>query len=51
MWKNNTEMFPPKTVLIVTKKTSPHRVSVVGVLFWVPKPDKAPPVHASNGEF
>ena len=28
--------FPPKTVLIVTKKTSPHRVSVVGVLFWVP---------------
>jgi hypothetical protein len=36
LWENNAKAFPPKTVLIVPKKTSPHRVSVVGVLFWVP---------------
>lgn len=36
LWENKVKMFPPKTVLIVPNKTSPHRVSVVGVLFWVP---------------
>ena len=36
LWDNKVKTFPPKTVLIVPNKTSPHRVSVVGVLFWVP---------------
>ena len=36
LWDNKLKTFPPKTVLTVPNKTSPHRVFVVGVLFWVP---------------